>query len=127
MISDSTRSFRAYVKYEANQADTLLVEAGYADTLGPAAELLEVSVEVGDPHPQKQQGNPQPKTASGLIPVAQAVKNPLAMQETRLRSLGQEDPLEKDIATHSSILSWRIPMDRGAWQATVHRIAKGWT
>ena len=68
MVSGSTRSFRAYVKCEANQADTLLVEAGYADTLGPAAELLEVSVKVGEPHPQKQQDNSQPKTASGLIP-----------------------------------------------------------
>ena len=41
-----------------------------------------------------------------------------AMQETRLRSLGWEDPLEKDMATHPSILAWRIPMDRGAWQVT---------
>ena len=37
------------------------------------------------------------------------VKNPLAMQETRVRDLGWEDPLEKEIATHSSILAWRIP------------------
>ena len=37
------------------------------------------------------------------------VNNLPAMQETRLRSLGQEDPLEKGIATHSSILAWRIP------------------
>ena len=37
------------------------------------------------------------------------------MQETRVRSLGREDPLEKGIPTHSSILAWRIPMDRGAW------------
>ena len=34
------------------------------------------------------------------------------------QSLGQEEPLEKEMATHSSILAWRIPMDRGAWQAT---------
>ena len=46
------------------------------------------------------------------------------MQETQIQSLGFEDPLEKEMATHSSILAWRIPMDRGAWQATVHRIAK---
>ena len=38
----------------------------------------------------------------------------------RVRSLGQEDPLEEGMATHSSILAWRIPMDRGAWRATVH-------
>ena len=41
--------------------------------------------------------------------VAQMVKNPPAMQETLVRFLGQEDPLEKDMATHSSILAWRIP------------------
>ena len=38
--------------------------------------------------------------------------------------LGWEDPLEESIATHSSILAWRIPMDRGAWQATVQGIAE---
>ena len=37
------------------------------------------------------------------------VKNPLAMQETQVQSPRQEDPLEKDMATHSSILAWRIP------------------
>ena len=41
--------------------------------------------------------------------VAQTVKNPPAMQETRVWSLGQEDPLEEEMATHSGILSWRIP------------------
>ena len=41
--------------------------------------------------------------------VAQLVKNPLAMQETWVQSLGWEDPLEKGKATHSSILAWRIP------------------
>ena len=43
------------------------------------------------------------------VPLAQIVKNLLAMQETRVRSLGQEDPLEKGMAIHSSILAWRIP------------------
>ena len=42
----------------------------------------------------------------------------------RVRSLGREDPLEKGMATHSSVLAWRIPMDSGAWQATVHRVTK---
>ena len=37
---------------------------------------------------------------------------------------GWEDPLEKGMATHSSILAWRIPMDRGAWRAAVHGVAK---
>ena len=47
--------------------------------------------------------------------VAQTVKSPPAMQETWVRSLGLEDPLEEGMATHSSILAWRIPMGRGAW------------
>ena len=55
--------------------------------------------------------------------MAQWVKNPPAMQETQFPSLGQEDPLEKEMATHSSILAWRIPMDRGDWWATVHGVA----
>ena len=49
------------------------------------------------------------------------------MQETKVRSLGREDALEEGMATHSSTLAWRIPMDRGAWQATVHRVAESWT
>ena len=44
-----------------------------------------------------------------------------------MRDLGWEDPLEKRMATHSSILAWRIPMDREAWWATVHEIAKSQT
>ena len=55
------------------------------------------------------------------------VKNLSAMQETWVRSLDQEDSLEKQMATHSSILAWRILMDRGAWWATVHRVAKSQT
>ena len=57
------------------------------------------------------------------------VKNPLANagDVREMGSLGQEDPQEKGMATHSSILAWRIPMDRRAWQATVHRVAKSWT
>ena len=46
------------------------------------------------------------------------------MQETWVRFLSQEDPLEKEMATHSSILTWRIPMDRGAWRATVHGVIR---
>ena len=52
------------------------------------------------------------------------VKNPPTMQETWVQSLGWEDPLEEGMATHSSILAWRIPMDTGAWLATVNRVAK---
>ena len=57
----------------------------------------------------------------------QMVKNLPAMQEIWVPSLGCEDPLEKGVATHPSILAWRIPMDRGACQATVHGVAKSWT
>ena len=56
--------------------------------------------------------------------VAQLVKNPLAMRETWVRSLGWEDPLEEGVATHAGILAWRFPMDRGGWWATVHRVSK---
>ena len=45
----------------------------------------------------------------------------------QVRSLGGEDPLEEGMATHSSILAWRIPMDRGAWWATVHGVSKSLT
>ena len=49
------------------------------------------------------------------------------MQEVWVRSLGWEDVLQEGTATHSSILAWRIPMDRGAWWATVHEVAKSQT
>ena len=59
--------------------------------------------------------------------VAQLVKNPPAMWETWVPSLGWEDLLEEGMAAHSSILAWRIPMDRGAWQATVQGVTKSRT
>ena len=55
------------------------------------------------------------------------VKNSSAKWETWVQSLGWEDPLEEGMATHSRILAWRIPVDRGVWQATVHEVAKSWT
>ena len=55
------------------------------------------------------------------------VKNLPAMQETNARSLGREDPLEKEMVPHSSILALKISMDRGAWQATVRRVTKSQT
>ena len=58
----------------------------------------------------------------GASQVAQQVKNPSAVQETQekqVQSLGREDPLEEGMATHSSVLAWRVLMDRGAWRATV--------
>ena len=62
--------------------------------------------------------------------VAQLVKNLPAIQEPQeswVRSLGGEDPLEEGMATPSIIHTWRIPMDRGAWQDAVHGVAKSWT
>ena len=59
--------------------------------------------------------------------MAQLVNNPPAMRETWVPSLGWEDPLEEGMATHSSILAWGIPMDRGAWRAIVHGVTKSRT
>ena len=59
--------------------------------------------------------------------MAHQVKNLPVMQETqkiRVQFLSWEDPLKEGMATHSSILAWRMPMDKGAWWATVHRVAK---
>ena len=56
--------------------------------------------------------------------LAQSVKNPPALRETWVRSLGWDDPLEEGMATHSNILAWRIPVDRGAWWAAVHGVAE---
>ena len=55
------------------------------------------------------------------------VKNLPAMRETWVRSLDWEDPLEEGMATHSSILTWRITMDRRAWKATVLGVSKSQT
>ena len=54
--------------------------------------------------------------------IAQLVKNLPGMQETLVRSLGWEDPVEKGKATHSSILAWRIP-----WTCIVHGVTKSQT
>ena len=78
----------------------------------------------------------KPITGSGLNSSSPEAKNPgifhssatfqnlAAMQETWVQFLGWEDPLEKEMTTFSSILAWRIPMDRGTWQATVHGVAR---
>ena len=49
------------------------------------------------------------------------------MWETGVQFLGWEDPLKEGMATYSSFLSWRIPMDRGAWQVAVHGVTKNLT
>ena len=56
-------------------------------------------------------------------PGGSVVKNPPAMQEMQVRSLDKEDPLEKEMATHFSIVVWKTP-DRGAWRATVHGVTR---
>ena len=55
------------------------------------------------------------------------VKNLPAMRETWVRSPGWEDPLEEGMATHSSILTWRVSKDRGAWWAAVYGVSKSQT
>ena len=52
------------------------------------------------------------------LPGGLAVKNLPAMQEMRFQSLGREDPLEKEMTTHSRILAWRIPWTEDLWQAS---------
>ena len=64
---------------------------------------------------------------SGASLVAQVVKNLPTVRETWVRSQGWEDPLKEGMATLSSILAWRIPRDRGAWQAIVHGVTKSQT
>ena len=59
--------------------------------------------------------------------VSQMAKNLPAMQDTQVWSLGWEDPLEKEMSTHSSLLPWCIPWTQGAWQAAVHGVAKSAT
>ena len=59
--------------------------------------------------------------------VAQTVKKPPAMQMAQVQFLGWEDPLEKAMATHSNIVAWRIPMNRGARQTTVYAVTKSQT
>ena len=56
-----------------------------------------------------------------------AVKNPPAYRRLQRRALGWEDPLEEEMATHSHILAWKNPMNRGTWKATVHGSQKSQT
>ena len=90
----------------------------------------ESACDAGDPGPIPGSGR-SPGERTGLAlqcswasPVVQAVKNLPAIREPWVRSLGWEDALEEHMATHSGILAWRVPMDRGAWQAATHRVAQ---
>ena len=98
------------------------------------AQLIKTSAcNAGDPSsiPRSEsspgEGIGYPLQYSWASLVAQMVKNLSAMWETWGQSLGREDPIEEGMATHSSILAWRIPMDRGAWRATVQKVAKSQT
>ena len=71
---------------------------------------------------EKGQANPLQYSLDSLV--AQTIKNPPVMKETWVQSLGWEDPLEEGMATHSSILAWRISMDRETWRAIVHGVTK---
>ena len=83
------------------------------------------SIPGSESSPRKVIGYPLQYSSAYLV--AQMVKNPPAMWETWVRSLDWEDLLEESLTIHSSIVAWRNPMDRGAWQATVHGVAKSWT
>ena len=70
----------------------------------------------------------EPKKATPLLrSLAQMVKNLSVIWETWVRSLRWKDPVEEGMATHSSILAWRVPMDRETLWATVHGVAKSRT
>ena len=93
----------------------------------------ESTCNAGDPSLIPRVGRPNgegigyPLQDSWASLVAQTVKNPPAMQETWVQSLGWDDFLEEGMATHSSILVYRVPMDRGAWRAIVHGVTKSQT
>ena len=74
-----------------------------------------------------EEGIGDPLQYSWASLVAQMVKNPLVMWEAWVQFLAWENPLEEGMATHSSTLSWRIPMGRGAWQAIVHTVSNSQT
>ena len=78
-------------------------------------------------HGVAKSGIGYPLQYSWVSLVVQSVRNLPAIRETWVRSLSSEDPLQEGMATHSNILAWRIPMDRGAWRAAVHGVAKSWT
>ena len=66
-------------------------------------------------------------TSLSFFPGGSDGKEAVCNVETWVQFLGWEETQEEGMATHSSILAWRIPMDRGAWWATVHGVAKTWT
>ena len=73
------------------------------------------------------EGTAYPLQYSWASLVAQTIKNVPAMRETCAWSLNWDNSLEKGMATHFTMLVWRIPTDRGAWRATVHGVSKNQT
>ena len=118
------RGSRRYPAHWASVSSTL------TGTYEASSAGRESTCDAGDPGPIPGSGR-SPGERAGLVfqcswasPVAQAVKNLPAIREPWVQSLGWEDALEERMATHSGILAWRIPMDRGAWQAATHRVAQ---
>ena len=113
-----TREFSDKVRYNANMSFPGS-STGKESTCnaGDPSQTLELGRSPGE-------GTGYPLQYSWTSLVAQIGKNPLAMWETRVQYLGWQDSLEEGMATHFSILTWRIPMDRGAWQAAVHDVTK---
>ena len=89
--------------------------------------MREARVQSLDQEDSPREGNGNPFWYSQASLVAQMVKGLPTMWETQVRSLGREDPLEKEMAPHSSTLAWKNPMDGGAWQATIYGVEKSWT
>ena len=95
----------------------------------PGSSVGKYTCNAGDPHLIPGSGRSPgewigyPLQCSWTSLVTQTAKILTEMWETWVRSLGWEDTLEGAMATYSSILAWRIPMDRGAWRATVHGVA----
>ena len=103
----------------------------------PGSSAVKESCNAGDPSLMVQflgqedpleKGIGYPLQYSWASLMAQMVKNLPAMWKTWVWSLGWEDPLEEGLVTHSSILAWRIPMDRGAWQSMgSQRVRHDWS
>ena len=119
------KKFHFRTTWQINQSKTLLYQGFPGSSAGK-----ESAWNAGDPSSipglgrsaREEIGYPFQYSWASLV--GQLVKNPPPMRETWVQSLGWEDPLEEGMATHSSIVAWRIPMDRGAWWAPARGIAE---
>ena len=110
----------------------LLLEENWDDLPGnpDSSDGKESTCNAGDPSlthwlgRSLGEGIGYPLQYPGAFLVTQMIKNLPAMRETWVRSLGWEDPLVEGMATHSSILAWRTPMDKGVWRATGHGVTE---